>query len=278
VKLASFEHAGRARWGVVRGDQVVDASAVAPSLMDYLSTPDQAALQYLTTPSLSIAEIIWLPVIPAPAKILCVGVNYHEHRIETGRSENGYPTIFTRFANSQTGHRAPIIRPAASADLDFEGELAVIIGKPGRHIRPADAMSHIAGFACYNDGSVRDFQRHSHQFTPGKNFIATGGFGPWMVTRDEMGAIGAQRLQTRLNGEIVQQATLDQMIFDIPAIIAYISTFTRLEPGDVIATGTPGGVGAKRTPPLWLKPGDVVEVEIDNIGILSNPVIAEGPA
>lgn len=139
-------------------------------------------------------------------------------------------------------------------------------------------MSHIAGFACYNDGSVRDFQRHSHQFTPGKNFHATGGFGPWMVTQDEMGPIGAQRLQTRLNGEIVQQATLDQMIFDIPAIIAYISTFTRLEPGDVIATGTPGGVGAKRTPPLWLKPGDMVEVEIENIGILANPVIAEAAA
>lgn len=278
MKLASFEYAGRARWGVVHGDMIIDATAVAPSLMDYLAGGDPAALQSLKAPALSIAEITWLPVIPAPAKILCVGVNYHEHRIETGRSENSYPTIFTRFANSQIGHLAPMIRPTVSTDLDFEGELAVIIGKPGRHIQLADAMSHIAGFACYNDGSLRDFQRHSHQFTPGKNFIATGGFGPWMVMPDEMGPIGVQRLQTRLNGQIVQEATLDQMIFDIPAIIAYISTFTRLEPGDVIVTGTPGGVGAKRTPPLWLKHGDMIEVEIENIGILSNPVIAEADA
>jgi 2-keto-4-pentenoate hydratase/2-oxohepta-3-ene-1,7-dioic acid hydratase in catechol pathway len=275
MRLASFVHNGRASWGVVTGDHVIDASGVAATLKDFCALGDFAALNTLTSPFIELADISFVPVIPGPDKILCVGVNYHEHRIETGRTENAYPTIFTRFANSQAGHLAPIIRPNASVELDYEGELAVIIGRPGRHIKAADALSHIAGFACYNDGSVRDFQRHSHQFTPGKNFIATGGFGPWMVTPDEMGPIGPQRLQTRLNGAVVQEARLDQMIFDIPAIIEYISIFTRLEPGDVIVTGTPGGVGAKRTPPLWLKPGDVVEVEIENIGTLQNPVIAE---
>ncbi len=237
MRLASFVHNGRASWGVVTGDHVIDASGVAATLKDFCALGDFAALNTLTSPFIELADISFVPVIPGPDKILCVGVNYHEHRIETGRTENAYPTIFTRFANSQAGHLAPIIRPNASVELDYEGELAVIIGRPGRHIKAADALSHIAGFACYNDGSVRDFQRHSHQFTPGKNFIATGGFGP--------------------------------------AIIEYISIFTRLEPGDVIVTGTPGGVGAKRTPPLWLKPGDVVEVEIENIGTLQNPVIAE---
>jgi 2-keto-4-pentenoate hydratase/2-oxohepta-3-ene-1,7-dioic acid hydratase in catechol pathway len=185
------------------------------------------------------------------------------------------PTVFTRFANSQTGHLSPIIRPRVSHDLDFEGELAVIIGKPGRYIARSDAWDHVAGYACYNDGSVRDFQRHTHQFTPGKNFPGTGAFGPWMMTTDEFSFRGSQRLQTRVNGQVVQEATFDQMIFDVPRMIEYCSTFTRLEPGDVIATGTPGGVGAKRTPPLWLKPGDTVEVEIDDLGILRNGVADE---
>jgi 2-keto-4-pentenoate hydratase/2-oxohepta-3-ene-1,7-dioic acid hydratase in catechol pathway len=183
--------------------------------------------------------------------------------------------VFGRFANSQIGHLADIIRPTLSHDLDYEGELAVIIGKPGRHIARADAWSHIAGYACYNEGSVRDFQRHTHQFTPGKNFPGTGAFGPWMMTPDELGDVTPLRLQTRLNGEIVQDATIDQMIFDIPRQIEYCSSFTRLEPGDVIATGTPGGVGSRRTPPLWLKPGDIVEVEIDRLGILRNGVADE---
>ena len=156
------------------------------------------------------------PGDPNPGKILCVGLNYETHRKETGRTEVENPTIFTRFANSQTGHLRPLPRPRVSSDFDYEGELAIIIGKPGRYISRADAMSHIAGFACYNDGSVRDFQRHTHQFTPGKNFPETGAFGPWMVTPDEMGEIGPQRLQTRLNGEIVQDALLSQMIFGLP--------------------------------------------------------------
>ena len=221
------------------------------------------------------AGITWLPVIPNPDKILCIGLNYETHRKETGRTEVENPTVFGRFANSQTGHLADIIRPTLSHDLDYEGELAVIIGKPGRHIARADAWSHIAGYACYNEGSVRDFQRHTHQFTPGKNFPGTGAFGPWMMTPDELGDVPPLRLQTRLNGQIVQDARIDQMIFDIPRQIEYCSSFTRLEPGDVIATGTPGGVGSRRTPPLWLKPGDIVEVEIDRLGVLRNGVADE---
>jgi 2-keto-4-pentenoate hydratase/2-oxohepta-3-ene-1,7-dioic acid hydratase in catechol pathway len=185
------------------------------------------------------------------------------------------PTIFTRFANSQTGHLANIVRPRVSHELDFEGELAIIIGKAGRYISKADAWGHVAGYACYNDGSVRDFQRHTHQFTPGKNFPDTGSFGPWMMTPDELGELGPLRIQTRVNGQVVQDATFEQMIFDIPRIIEYCSSFTKLEPGDVIATGTPGGVGAKRTPPLWLKPGDTVEVEIDRLGTLRNGIADE---
>jgi 2-keto-4-pentenoate hydratase/2-oxohepta-3-ene-1,7-dioic acid hydratase in catechol pathway len=187
----------------------------------------------------------------------------------------GNPTIFTRFANSQIGHLAPLLRPKVSTDFDYEGELAVIIGTSCRHVAQADAYAKVAGYACYNDGSVRDWQRHTHQFTPGKNFCGTGPFGPWMVTPDEVGPIGPQRLQTRVNGQVVQDATLAEMLFDIPRQIEYCSTFTQLEPGDVIATGTPGGVGAKRTPPLWLKPGDVVEVQIDGVGLLRNPVADE---
>ena len=220
-------------------------------------------------------DIEWLPVIPNPDKILCVGLNYEMHRKETGRAEVDNPTIFTRFANSQTGHLTNIVRPRVSHELDFEGELAIIIGKAGRYISKADAWGHIAGYACYNDGSVRDFQRHTHQFTPGKNFPDTGAFGPWMMTPDELGELGPLRIQTRVNGQVVQDATFEQMIFDIPRIIEYCSSFTRLEPGDVIATGTPGGVGAKRTPPLWLKPGDTVEVEIDRLGILRNGIADE---
>jgi 2-keto-4-pentenoate hydratase/2-oxohepta-3-ene-1,7-dioic acid hydratase in catechol pathway len=222
-----------------------------------------------------LASIIWLPVIPNPDKILCIGLNYETHRVETGRSEVENPTVFGRFANSQTGHLANIIRPRVSKDLDFEGELAVIIGRPGRHIARKDAVDHIAGYACYNEGSVRDFQRHTHQFTPGKNFPETGAFGPWMVTPEEAGDLAPLRLQTRLNGEVVQEATISQMIFDIPRQIEYCSSFTRLEPGDVIVTGTPGGVGSRRTPPLWMKPGDIVEVEIDRIGLLRNGIADE---
>ncbi|MGM4929932.1 fumarylacetoacetate hydrolase family protein [Tardiphaga sp. 619_E2_N8_5] len=281
MKLASFQIGTSKTWGVIEGDEALDIGAVLgaryPDLKsviaaDALSVVRDAAGKAKRIPT---ADITWLPVIPNPDKILCIGLNYEMHRKETGRAEVDNPTVFGRFANSQTGHLTNIIRPKVSTHLDFEGELAIIIGKPGRYISQADAWSHIAGYACYNEGSVRDFQRHTHQFTPGKNFPETGGFGPWMMTPDELGDVAPLRLQTRVNGQVVQDATIDQMIFDIPRQIEYCSSFTRLEPGDVIATGTPGGVGAKRTPPLWLKPGDIVEVEIDRLGVLRNGVADE---
>ena len=283
MKFATFRISGTVTWGLIERNEAVDVGAVvrdrvpdlkaaiAAGSLTELGHQGQAAQRYPLT------AIEWLPVIPNPDKILCVGLNYEMHRKETGRSEVEHPTIFARYANSQTGHLADIIRPRVSSDLDFEGELAVIIGAAGRYIGRADALAHVAGYACYNDGSVRDFQRHTHQFTPGKNFPGTGAFGPWMVTPDELGDLGPLRLQTRVNGQVVQEARLDQMIFDIPRQVEYCSTFTRLEPGDVIASGTPGGVGAKRTPPLWLKPGDTVEVEIDKVGLLRNGV-ADEPA
>jgi 2-keto-4-pentenoate hydratase/2-oxohepta-3-ene-1,7-dioic acid hydratase in catechol pathway len=281
MKLASFSSANGASWGIIDGGHAVDVGAVlgrrVPDLLSAIRDGAMAEIPQAaaTAPRYELSEITWLPVIPNPGKILCVGLNYETHRKETGRTEVENPTIFARFANSQTGHLRPIPRPRVSTDLDYEGELAIIIGTPGRYITRQAAMAHIAGFACYNDGSVRDFQRHTHQFTPGKNFPDTGAFGPWMVTPDEMGEIGPQRLQTRVNGDVVQDALLSQMIFDIPRQIEYCSSFTRLEPGDVIVTGTPGGVGAKRQPPLWLKPGDTVEVEIDGVGLLRNPVTQE---
>ena len=281
MKFATFKANGTTTWGIIDGEDAVDLGTVLqdryPDLKSAIASNalHEAAERIGDAKRYPLTGIEWLPVIPNPDKILCVGLNYEMHRKETGRAEVDNPTIFTRFANSQTGHLTNIVRPRVSHELDFEGELAIIIGKAGRYISKADAWGHIAGYACYNDGSVRDFQRHTHQFTPGKNFPDTGAFGPWMMTPDELGELGPLRIQTRVNGQVVQDATFEQMIFDIPRIIEYCSSFTRLEPGDVIATGTPGGVGAKRTPPLWLKPGDTVEVEIDRLGILRNGIADE---
>jgi 2-keto-4-pentenoate hydratase/2-oxohepta-3-ene-1,7-dioic acid hydratase in catechol pathway len=281
MKFATFTANGTATWGIIDGEDAVDLGTVLrdryPDLKSAITANalHEATEQAGDAKRYPLSGIEWLPVIPNPDKILCVGLNYEMHRKETGRAEVDNPTIFTRFASSQTGHLANIVRPRVSHELDFEGELAIIIGKAGRYISRADAWGHVAGYACYNDGSVRDFQRHTHQFTPGKNFPDTGAFGPWMMTSDELGELGPLRIQTRVNGQVVQDATFEQMIFDIPRIIEYCSSFTRLEPGDVIATGTPGGVGAKRTPPLWLKPGDTVEVEIDRLGILRNGIADE---
>ena len=278
MKLASFHIDGVDTWGIVEGDSVYDTGRILQCDLGPFLGADQAGLldeAKSRAARIHLDQIHWLPVIPNPGKILCVGLNYEMHRKETGRSEVEHPTIFARFANSQTAHLRPIRRPRVSTNLDFEGELAIVIGKRGRYIAPADALNHVAGYACYNDGSVRDWQRHTHQFTPGKNFPETGAFGPWMMTPDELGELGELRISTRLNGEVVQDAKLGEMIFDIPTILAYCSSFTWLEPGDVIATGTPGGVGAKRTPPLWMKPGDVVEVEIERLGTLRNPVADE---
>ena len=281
MKLATVQLHGRTTWGVVHDQSFADVGAVLHRQFTDLhaviaaNALTEVAAAIPGAQQVPLTDVIWLPVIPNPGKIFCVGLNYEMHRQETGRAEVENPTIFARFANSQIGHLANLVRPRQSTQLDYEGELALIIGRAGRHIPRAAAMAHVAGYACYNEGSVRDFQRHTSQYTPGKNFPGTGAFGPWMVTADEMGPIGPQRLQTRLNGAIVQDALLSQMIFDIPRQIEYCSSFTRLEPGDVIVTGTPGGVGSRRDPPIWLKPGDTVEVEIDGLGVLRNGVALE---
>jgi 2-keto-4-pentenoate hydratase/2-oxohepta-3-ene-1,7-dioic acid hydratase in catechol pathway len=281
MKLASYQIAGQPTWGVIEGDQAIHVGKVLggthPDLKSLIAADasDLAKSAKSSCERSPTADLTWLPVIPNPAKILCVGLNYETHRKETGRAEVKHPTIFARFANTQTAHHANIIRPRVSTDLDFEGELAIVIGRAGRYIPQANAFEHVAGYACYNDASVRDWQHHTHQFIPGKNFPGTGAFGPWLATPDELGDLTNLRISTRLNGEVVQDARLGQMIFDIPTIIEYCSSFNPLEPGDVIVTGTPGGVGVKRTPPLWMKPGDVIEVEIERLGTLRNGIVDE---
>jgi 2-keto-4-pentenoate hydratase/2-oxohepta-3-ene-1,7-dioic acid hydratase in catechol pathway len=199
--------------------------------------------------------------------------------MEMGRDRPDYPVIFTRFADSIVGHEAPMVRPYVSERYDFEGELAVIIGRRARHVRRDEALGYVAGYSCFNDGSVRDYQRHGPQWTPGKNFHASGAFGPWMVTADEQPDPRAFRLRTLLNGEVMQQESVAELCFDVPALIEYCSIWAELAPGDVIVTGTPGGVGAGRTPPVWMKAGDVVEIEITGVGTLRNPIVDEdGPA
>jgi 2-keto-4-pentenoate hydratase/2-oxohepta-3-ene-1,7-dioic acid hydratase in catechol pathway len=286
MRLLSYRDRDGMTWGSVSDAGIsalgrAAAFAATPTLADALrrfELDELAGLARQVVPSLSTAEVEFLPVVPRPGKVLCVGLNYREHVAETGREAPAYPLLFTRFAASQVGHAQALIRPAASKKFDYEGELAVVIGREGRHVPRARAFDLVAGYACFNDGSVRDWQRHSTHFTPGKNFVATGSFGPWLVTRDEIPDPAGLTLRTRLNGREVQQASVADLVFDVPALIEYISTFTLLEPGDVIVTGTPGGVGAYREPPLWLVPGDVLEVEIDRIGVLRNPVVDEQPA
>ncbi|WP_234195678.1 fumarylacetoacetate hydrolase family protein [Pseudacidovorax sp. NFM-22] len=279
MKFVSYVHEGRERYGLVAGEGVIDIHALLgsryPDLKsliagDALSQAAQAA--QAREPDHRLSDLRLLPVIPNPGKIWCAGLNYGEHVRETGREVSEKPVYFLRFADSQVGHLSPILRPPESTRLDFEGEIAVVIGRPGRRIAEADAWTHIAGYACYNDATIRDWQLHTSQWGPGKNFFATGGFGPWLVSADEIEPDAELTIVTRLNGQEVQRATTRMLIHSIPRLIAYASTVAPLQAGDVIVTGTPGGVGAKRTPPLWMKDGDVVEVEVEGIGTLRNPV------
>lgn len=282
MKLISFERDGKASFGLVVGEGVIDLGrALEGRYVDLKAlleadALDEARRHAARAADFALADVTLLPVIPNPGKIWCAGLNYGEHVKETGRQVSEQPVYFLRVADSQVGHGGSIPRPPESVKLDYEGEIAVIIGKRGRRIAEADAWDHVAGYACYNDASVRDWQTHTQQWGPGKNFWRTGGFGPWMVTADEIPGGQVMTLVTRLNGNEVQRATTEQLIHSIPRLIAYASTVAPLCPGDVIVTGTPGGVGAKRTPPLWMKHGDVVEVEVDCIGVLRNSVVDEG--
>ncbi len=279
MKLASFRLNNKNSYGVVVGDGIVDLGRRLPyadlrALLeaDGLAKAADAAKE---KPDVKLADVEYLPLIANPGKIICVGLNYKAHREETGRKPTDNPALFVRFPDSQTAHGDIMVKPKNSVEFDYEGELAIVIGKSGRHIAEKDAFSIIAGYSCYNDGSVRDWQYHTMQWTPGKNYPKTGAFGPWMVTKDEIPDVNKLTLKTRLNGQQVQETGIDLMLFPIPVLINYITTFTQLNPGDVISTGTPGGVGVKRTPQLFMKPGDTVEVEISSIGILQNKVIEQ---
>jgi 2-keto-4-pentenoate hydratase/2-oxohepta-3-ene-1,7-dioic acid hydratase in catechol pathway len=280
MKFLSFRAGRSAHYGLMDGNKVVDLTPRLkyPDLKALIAADARVEAERAAkgaAADFALDQIAFDPVIVNPAKIIAVGLNYDEHINETKMAKPAYPTIFTRWADTHVGHLQPLIRPRDSDNFDYEGELVVIIGKGGRRITQADAMNHVAGYSIYNEGSIRDYQRHASQFTPGKNFPATGSFGPYLVTPDEVGQLAGKKIQTRLNRDTVQSSTLDMMIFPPPRLIEYISIFTPLAPGDVIITGTPGGVGWVRKPPLWMKAGDKVEVEIDGVGVLKNNVIAE---
>ena len=277
MRFISYLHNNEPGWGVIDDADILDLSRHEPSLKAAISkgTLPTSLNAVASGKIVPLGEISYLPPIPDPSRILCIGQNYAAHRDEMGGARTQHPLIFTRFPSSVSGHNRDLLKPGESDQYDYEGELAVIIGKPGRRIRPERALEHIAGYSCFMDGSVRDYQVHTTQYIPGKNFDASGSCGPWMIPVGELPNPNAgYRLETRLNGKTVQSTTTDLMIFTIPILLAYLSTFTTLEPGDIIATGTPGGVGYKRKPQLFIYPGDKVEVELEAIGTLSNAIIA----
>ena len=285
MQYVSFIRLGEPAFGVFLNNKVYDLTYQLSSGVstlkeaihfDVLPENSEELDDYLShITSYSLSDITFIPVIPDPGKILCIGLNYEKHRKETQRPESEFPTIFTRFPDTQVAHRESIIKPKVSERVDFEGELAVIIGKGGKNIPEAEAMESVMGFSCYNDVSIRDYQRHTSQFIPGKNFSKTGCFGPFLTMASSIANYEDLSIRTLLNGKTVQDAKLDQLIFSIPELISYISTFTPLVPGDVIVSGTPGGVGDRRDPPLYMEKGDIVEVEISQVGKLVNPILDE---
>ena len=279
MKIASYTAGGSASYGVVADGGVVDARRLADGPGTLREAIAAGALGRIAeaaagkAPDHRLEDVALLPPVPDPDKIICVGLNYRSHVLEGGnRPAPEWPMIFTRYPNSQVGHGQPMIKPKVSDKFDYEGELAVIIGETCRHVPEREALSVVAGYACYNDGSIRDYQRHTSQFGPGKNFFHSGAFGPWMVTADEIPDPTTMTLATRLNGEEMQRATTDDLLFDVNQLIAYLSAITELYPGDVISTGTTGGVGNYRDPQVFMSEGDRIEVEISGIGVLSNPI------
>ncbi|MBB6427856.1 fumarylacetoacetate hydrolase family protein [Sphingopyxis sp. JAI128] len=277
MRIASFIDGETVSYGLVKDGGIIDAGARFGGQPLEAILPDLTRLGELSalSPDVALSDVSLLPPVPNSGRIVCVGLNYKTHIEETGNATPPYPILFPRYPSSLVGHDAPLVKPRVSERFDFEGELAVIVGKGGRHIPAARALDHVAGYACFNDGSIRDFQRHTSQFMPGKNFDRSGSFGPWLVTPDEAGDVNALTLTTRLNGRIMQQSGIDDLLFGVEALIAYMSQIWEIRPGDVIATGTAGGVGAAREPQLWMRPGDRIEVEIDRLGILANTIIEE---
>ena len=280
MKLASYVTDGKHAFGAVTGDAVITLNdrmrARHVTLRDALAAgalDEMRSLAQSLRPDRKLADVRLLPPIPNPEKIMCVGINYKSHAAEHGQDAPKLPNIFTRFVNTLVAHEGEMLRPKVSTNFDFEGELAVIIGRGGRHIAPEQALDHVAGYACFCDATVRDFTKYS--LIAAKNFLGSGPLGPWIVTADEIPDPTALTLTTRLNGAVMQHSGTDMLIHSIPAIIAFCSVFTPLAPGDVIATGTPDGIGAKRNPHVWMKAGDVLEVEISGIGTLRNRIANE---
>jgi 2-keto-4-pentenoate hydratase/2-oxohepta-3-ene-1,7-dioic acid hydratase in catechol pathway len=285
MKFISVSHQGREGTGLLQADGQARIAwagqANYPGSLDDLVQQGPAALRAASAmlgdlPAVDLAGMDVLAPLRRPGKIVCIGLNYVDHSKESGFEPPSYPAVFSRYASSLIGHGAPIVRPRVSQQLDYEGELVVVIGKHGRHIPVEHALEHVLGYSVFNDGSVRDYQFKSQQWTLGKNFDDTGAFGPALVTADELppGAKGL-KLQTRLNGEVVQSASTDDMIFDVATLVSLLSEAHALEPGDLIVSGTPAGVGLARNPKLWMKPGDVCEVEIEGIGTLRSPIVDE---
>lgn len=281
MKFISFKQDNRKSWGILEGEEIIDLGAIR--LVGWASLGESLRRNLVplaldlkdTAPKVSRASVELLPAIPDAGKIICVGLNYADHVAEMNRPTPEYPVIFTRFNDSLVGDGEALVAPRNSMKFDYEGEMAIVIGETVRHVSSAEAEKAIFGYSVFNDGSIRDYQRHTHQFAPGKNFPKTGSFGPVIVTPDEIDDLGSKRITTKVNDVLVQDSTLDQLIFNCADLIAYCSEWTTLNPGDVIVTGTPGGVGDGRDPQLWLFPGDVVEVEVEGIGRLVNPVIEE---
>ena len=277
MRLATFEHAGRASWGALSGDRVADLGDATgyAGIVETLRAGalGEAAAEVGGAPRLALSEIGFLPVLGHPAKLICIGLNYMVHVREMNRAVPTVPSLFLKYHDALVGHGREIVRPRVSDAFDFEGELAVVIGRAGRYIAEADAFAHVAGYTILNDGSIRDWQEEN--LSAGKNFPGTSGFGPCFVTADEIPDPHALAVCTRLNGETVQDGNTADFIFGIPRLVSYVSCFTPLAPGDVISTGTPHGVGHGRTPKLYMKPGDTIEVEIERIGTLANRVVQE---
>ena len=276
MRFVSYEYTEGVKIGAVIDDGIIDLSDAGPSLKAVLATgplDNLITVAQRRSPTVDLDHVVLHQVIPDTERIICVGRNYKDHAKEMGSEPPSVPNLFVRTIHSLVGHQQSVVKPKVSEQYDFEGELAVIIGRGGRHIPAEKALTYVAGYTCFLDGSIRDYQKHS--FTAGKNFDSSGACGPWLVSAQEIADPQNLHLQTRVNGTTMQDASTKDMIFSVADIISYVSAFTHLEPGDVLATGTPAGVGAGRTPPVWLAAGDQVEVDIEGIGVLSNTVKAE---